>query len=328
LDGKGETRCDREDAMRLLKRGVRGEDVLNWQQFLLQVRSKPAPGLSVPVVKADGIFGGETQRATRAFQQRVSLNADGIVGPKTIAKAKERGLVLTKAAISDGEAKPVAVSPPAPSAGNTREESFRRLRAEGWKSSGAVAAGLVGGKAHLQSVMDGSGDFVYDEYAILVDAMPPGTSAEKFLLDMATDLNGTVKDSGFNVINVFERRRTGSPQVGEIIDIDIMGPDNGSVILAVLRSNYFVFQTVDCDKTGTHPENGSREFGFERVGAGFRFYTRGVSRPGNAAIGLAGAAPQMIGWTRLMRGISDEIARRGGKPRLNSFTAYKRTSAQ
>jgi hypothetical protein len=84
---------------------VRGEDVLNWQQFLLQVRSKPAPGLSVPVVKADGTPSCALHFAT----------------------------------------------------------------------------------------------------------------AERFLLDMATDLNGTVKDSGFNVINVFERRRTGSPQVGEIM---------------------------------------------------------------------------------------------------------------
>src|SRR5260370_11355730 len=90
--------------------------------------------------------------------------------------------------------------------------------------------------------------------------MPDKTTAESFLLEMARDLNGTVKNADFNRINVFKRRRSGDPIVGEIIDIDILGPDDGSVILAELGPTYFVFQTIECPQTGTHPENGSRAF--------------------------------------------------------------------
>jgi hypothetical protein len=153
--------------------------------------------------------------------------------------------------------------------------------------------------------------------------MPPGGTAKSFLAEMAMDLNGTVNDGGFNAINNFIRRKTGPPATGEIIHIDIMGPDNGGVILAELTTEYFVFETVTTPEDGTHPENGSAEFGFERVGGRVRFYTRGVSRPGNLAIRLVGALPQMIGWTRLCRGLSDTIARRGGTPGLDSFVSFK-----
>lgn len=119
---------------------------------------------------------------------------------------------------------------------SVREESFRRLRAEAWTSSKAVRIGLTGGSAKLQSLADGFGACVYDEYSFLVTTMPPKVSAESFLQEMATDLNGTVADGGFNAINVFIRSKTGVPTVGEIIHIDIAGPDNGSVILADLTN--------------------------------------------------------------------------------------------
>jgi hypothetical protein len=55
-------------------------------------------------------------------------------------------------------------------------------------------------------------------------------------------------------------------------------------------------------------------------------YTRGCSSPENRVVGFVGAAPQNVGWTRLMRGISDTIAKRGGKPREGSFNCRKWTS--
>ncbi len=153
--------------------------------------------------------------------------------------------------------------------------------------------------------------------------MPDKTTAESFLLEMARDLNGTVKNADFNRINVFKRRRSGDPIVGEIIDIDILGPDDGSVILAELGPTYFVFQTIECPQTGTHPENGSREFGFERNGAVVTFYTRGVSRPGNFMVGIIGSVPQRKGWTSLMQGIADQITARGGISNFGTLTTVK-----
>lgn len=41
----------------------------------------------------DGIFGTQTKNKTIAFQKKYNLTQDGIVGPKTIAKAKEIGKI-------------------------------------------------------------------------------------------------------------------------------------------------------------------------------------------------------------------------------------------
>jgi peptidoglycan hydrolase-like protein with peptidoglycan-binding domain len=339
--------------MRTLKRGVRGEDVLLWQQFLVQLRSKPKVGFMVQPVRLDGIFGPETAGATAVFQRRFALSSDGIVGRDTYLKARGLGFLDRNATqgtpgsevlgpllgpyLSQLQSEP---PPPgiaradagraAPGAGNSRAESHARLRAESWESSSVVRDGLASAGAIFQLLKNGAGDYVYDEYSVLVDAMPAGKTAESFLEEMASDLNGTVRDGAFDTINVFKRRAGGKPRLGQIIDIDIAGPDNGSVVLVALTPTYFVFQTVETRllETGSHPENGSREFGFERVGTGFRFYTRGVSRPGNYIVRLVGALPQQRGWTRLLMGISARIVQLGGKSNSGTFNMFKENRPQ
>jgi peptidoglycan hydrolase-like protein with peptidoglycan-binding domain len=66
-------------ATRMLKEGVRGEDVKAWQ---LELRRA---GYSQ--VAADGIFGPVSTAATKAWQAERGLSPDGIVGPATRAKA-------------------------------------------------------------------------------------------------------------------------------------------------------------------------------------------------------------------------------------------------
>jgi hypothetical protein len=95
------------------------------------------------------------------------------------------------------------------------------------------------------------------------------------------------------------------------------------VILVALTATYFIFQTVDSDKMGAHPENGAREFGFQRSQRGLLFYTRGVSRPGNIAVRIVGAIPQQEGWTSLMRGISDRVNALGGKSSFSTSSGHK-----
>jgi peptidoglycan hydrolase-like protein with peptidoglycan-binding domain len=323
--------------MRILKRGTRGDDVREWQEFLQRLARDRTVGLNVPVFQANGIFGQETQRATIAFQQRFGLRSDGVVGRGTVEKAYSVGFKESaKPAVAGGPTVktplplPPAVEPlipgpppPPPRAGTTRSQSWARLRSESWASATYVQQGLTGGQATLQLLSNGAGDYVYDEYAVGVAEMPKEKTPEQFLKDMATDLNGTVKNERFSLINEFIRRRSGAPQLGELIDIDILGPDNGSVILVEMTATYFVFQTVDSDQMGAHPENGAREFVFERSEVGLRFYTRGVSRPGNIGVRYAGALPQQEGWTSLMRGISDRINALGGKSSFSSFWMYK-----
>jgi hypothetical protein len=146
--------------MRILKRGTRGEDVVLWQHFLMQLRTKPDVGYSLPVIRVDGIFGLQTARATRAFQQRFGLRVDGIVGRQTYDKARlldfgkiDSGPLAPWALKLTAEPPPliarVVPSPPPPvrDAPNTKEISFQRLRAEAWQNSGDAQAALTSAHA-------------------------------------------------------------------------------------------------------------------------------------------------------------------------------------
>lgn len=64
----------------VLREGSRGQDVITLQ-YLLSVISEYYP--DVPYVAQDGIFGSGTRQAVSAFQGRMGLIADGIVGPAT-----------------------------------------------------------------------------------------------------------------------------------------------------------------------------------------------------------------------------------------------------
>lgn len=74
--------------MRILREGLSGEDVRIWQLFLA------SQGISVGA--ADGIFGPNSSRATREFQKRHLLIADGIVGAQSLRKAMELGFDPTE----------------------------------------------------------------------------------------------------------------------------------------------------------------------------------------------------------------------------------------
>ena len=67
-----------------IKKGSKGTNVTRWQNFLKWM------GYSL---KADSIFGSITREKTIACQKKLGFTGkavDGIVGPKTIAKAKEK----------------------------------------------------------------------------------------------------------------------------------------------------------------------------------------------------------------------------------------------
>ena len=64
----------------LLREGSRGQDVITLQ-YLLSVISEYYPGIPSPA--QDGIFGPGTREAVTAFQRRMGLSPDGIVGPAT-----------------------------------------------------------------------------------------------------------------------------------------------------------------------------------------------------------------------------------------------------
>lgn len=212
-----------------------------------------------------------------------------------------------------------------------RDDSFTRLRNGKWTTDPTVLAAIPDSTAKFQTLGDGSGTYVYDEYTVTILKMPGNLTAEAYMLEFAKSPNTAVNNGAFNTINRFTKRTSSDPKIGDIYDIDIMGPDNGSIALVALSpgfgkttgDSYFDIQTISCSKYGSHPENGAREFGFEYVPEGVKFYTRGVSRPGNFAVRAAGSGPQMASWTAMMKGISEAIRARGGTPKENSFTVTK-----
>ena len=218
---------------------------------------------------------------------------------------------------------------------SNREESFARLRAGDWTANAQIAA-ANDASCKFQPLISGNGTYVYDEYSVIISKMPSNLTAEAYLLEIARDPNGAISEGLFNSINVFTKRTKTDPKIGDIYDIDIVGPDNGSIVLVALSpgfgissgDSWFDIQTVSCDKYGSHPESGAREFGLEYVPEGIKYYTRGVSSPNNAMVGAVGALPQITGWVAMMAGICGTIRRRGGTPKDGSarWGKYTKTS--
>jgi hypothetical protein len=194
-----------------------------------------------------------------------------------------------------------------------------RLRAAPWRMDMTIVAALRAANAELQLIdaANAAGDIVYDSYETDIVAMPPGLSPEAYLAELSSDINLVVNDATFNFINRFTRRPGGpSPAIGDIYDIDIAGPYNGSVMLVDLSPTSFVFHTIltpILGETGEHPEYGCRQFGFEAYGSSIRFFTRGASRGANLLIAELGAVPQEIDWISMMNGIGRELEMRGGR---------------
>lgn len=74
----------------LLRRGSRGDTVRKLQEALK--------------IDADGIFGGGTEKAIRAFQEANGLKVDGMAGPETLGKLGLLGISATTIAASITEA--------------------------------------------------------------------------------------------------------------------------------------------------------------------------------------------------------------------------------
>ena len=170
---------------------------------------------------------------------------------------------------------------------------------------------------------DGVGPYKYDEYSITINSFPTNLSPMSYLKEFAMSPNSAVNNKIFNIANKFKKRISGRLALGDIWDIDIMGPDNGSIVLVktspyLVSSNgfdiqadaWFDIQTIECEKYGTHPECGGREFGFESLPTGIKFYTRGVSRS-YMQIHRSGTPIQNQSWKSMLSGIAEELTQRG-----------------
>jgi murein L,D-transpeptidase YcbB/YkuD len=105
-----------------MKRGETGESVATVQRALVDL------GFNMPVTTgygrklADGIFGPETERVVRQFQQMNGLDVDGIVGRQTLKALEE----LTTAQTAAERAKLAASTRLPPGQAPTDHRTLRR----------------------------------------------------------------------------------------------------------------------------------------------------------------------------------------------------------
>lgn len=79
---------------RILKRGMRGDDVESLQTFLYDLGHK---------LTVDGIFGWETEKLIKEIQKNAGLIADGIVGRETEVLLEELGSDVVRYKVEQGD---------------------------------------------------------------------------------------------------------------------------------------------------------------------------------------------------------------------------------
>ena len=144
--------------------------------------------------------------------------------------------------------------------------------------------------------------------------LPKGTSGRALFEKFAAKPN-SVGDQAFDALNEFELRGGGKPKLGSIYDIDIAGPDNGSIVVTDLQlAPMHGHMTVETRARRMHPESGWREFAYQVYPDGMtRFYTMGNSL-GSWPWYQYGAGPalQSVAWNGLMNGFANEAKAAGG----------------
>jgi len=179
-----------------------------------------------------------------------------------------------------------------------------------------------------QKIGDGWGQVNFDELSVTIDKMPPGLTPEQFMKRMANDPNKTLGGARSELGGWcnFQRREHGDAKPGDIYDINIAGPENGSVVIRDMSPNHFTLSTVNGPPYGEHPIYGNRQFGFEKNDDGsVTFYTRAADRrqfqAGSLPIGAETAGYfQADTWRGFQQDVAREITAQGGKVRPDSFT--------
>lgn len=201
--------------------------------------------------------------------------------------------------------------------GSCPPDGYIKLRNADWPRKDIIIDMIKGIKgASLQNIKNSHVPVKYDLYTVKVDKMPPGLTPEAYLGEMAADINKATNSGMFNrLVGDFDKATVADPGIGSVYFIYIPG-DAGSVILVDMTSSSFTFQTITNQYQGTHPENGAREWGFIKNEDGsVTFYTKGVSQADWGKVPGADALGKLLqghGWKAWLKGVSDEMNRRGG----------------
>jgi hypothetical protein len=190
-----------------------------------------------------------------------------------------------------------------------------------------VKAKIESKGATIYNYPDGN-DWTRADFHGAIMAMPAGGRPEALLRSL---LNDPIKATGNSSFAgwVDWPVANGDRQVGDVVDLDIYGPDNGAVAYWKIDEDRFCVVTVKNDASGSHPVNGIRCWGFvpiqvnpnwkltdNRWNCGrptYLFYTMGLDSPSVVGGGTFGGVSMQRGtWNALMTDLSVENQKAGG----------------
>ena len=187
---------------------------------------------------------------------------------------------------------------------------------------------LTQGGVKIWNYPDGNGWIRADFHGGIM-ALPKGQTPEALLRSMANDVisaTGNDELAGWVAWPASENR-----QVGDRVDLDIWGPDNGAVGYWKIDADRFCVITLENDSVGAHPVNGIRCWGFVPMainpnwmtlpenaakwgcaGPTYMFYTIGLDSPSVAGGGGVGSDLQAGTWNALIRDLLRQNDKAGG----------------
>lgn len=176
---------------------------------------------------------------------------------------------------------------------------------------------------------DGNGWTRTDFHAAIL-ALPPGRTPEQLLRELVDDpIEATGNDELAEWVG-WPAAVPGGRKIGDRVDLEIWGPDNGAVGYWKIDADRFCVITLENDSAGTHPVSGIRCWGFVPMqinpnwletssgkmrwgcaGQTYMIYTMGIDSPSVAGGGV-GADMQAATWNSMIRDLSRRNEKAGG----------------
>ncbi|GEM_PF-3541254 len=176
-----------------------------------------------------------------------------------------------------------------------------------------VAAAKKNGATAVWNYPDGWGWNRTDFFSIEV-TLPEGLDPRD-VLDRIRDKPTTLGSRFKEWVSWRPAGRKGRKK-GEIVDLNIWGPDNGAITYLDVDTSdgEFMVMTVENGPSGTHPVSGARQWGYiELDGGNVLFFTVGIESANTWGSGGVGSVLQAGTWGDLMRDIGKFVERKGGQ---------------
>jgi hypothetical protein len=186
-----------------------------------------------------------------------------------------------------------------------------------WTVPDSVVKQLTARDMSVQTIDAAVGDLNLDFYKVDITQWPSGWDPQKFLWHFMRHINDFINTTytEFEPYDDSDAARLASDNpVGTVFFLDMLGPDNASIVISQVTKQYFAVSTVHAPRSGDHPVSGHRMFGYANEKGKTVWFTRAADRPTLLPQGFqeaifAGAEKL---WESMQRGVASFINDNGG----------------